>query len=67
MFAQEREVLALEALLKQHRNAEAIERAERFLTEQPGSAYALRIREMVMSKPRGAAALGAPALEGPAH
>lgn len=60
VFVQEREVLALEALLKQRRSAEAMERAERFVTEQAGSPYALRIREMLLHKPRGAADSVAP-------
>jgi len=54
LFVQEREVLVIEALLKQRRTSDAIERAERFVTQRPHSPYALRIREMLALKPRSA-------------
>jgi outer membrane protein assembly factor BamD (BamD/ComL family) len=50
-FAQEREVLAIQALLKQARDAEAVARAQRFIGEHAGSPYALRLREMLNDKP----------------
>jgi hypothetical protein len=52
VFVEEREVLAIEALLKQRRTAEALDRAERFVTKQPASTYALQLREMLLTKPR---------------
>jgi len=55
MFAQEREMLAVKALLKRGRAAEAFERAARFIAENPSSAYAVRLREMLATKPLGAA------------
>jgi len=60
LFVQERELLAIQALLKQRRDAEAFERAERFVAEQPASAYAVRIREMLLTSARVAATLPAP-------
>jgi hypothetical protein len=47
VFVQEREVLVLQALLKQRRRAEAIARARRFIAEQGDSPYAVRIRELL--------------------
>jgi hypothetical protein len=56
LFVQEREMLAVEALLKQRRTHEAIARADRFVTEHASSAYAPGIRAMLAMKPRGSAA-----------
>jgi hypothetical protein len=56
VFVQEREVLAIEALLKQRRADDALARAERFVTERPTSTYALQLREMLLTKPRVVAA-----------
>lgn len=60
LFVEERELLAIQALLKQRRDAEAVQRAERFVAEQPASAYAVRIREMLLTSARVAATLPAP-------
>jgi hypothetical protein len=53
-FVQEREVLAIQALLKQGRDDEAVERTQRFIRDQSGSPYVLRLRHMLASKPRSA-------------
>jgi hypothetical protein len=52
VFVEEREVLAIEALLKKRRTAEALDRAERFVAERTSSTYALQLREMLLTKPR---------------
>jgi hypothetical protein len=59
VFVQEREVLAIEALLRQRRTPDALARAERFVAEQPSSTYALQLREMLLTKPRIVAAITA--------
>lgn len=60
LFVQEREMLAIQALFKQRRDAEAVVRAERFVTEYSASAYASRIREMLHTSARVVATLQAP-------
>jgi hypothetical protein len=47
VFAQEREVLAIEALLKLRRTAPALDRAQRFLQTYPDSAHAERLRSLL--------------------
>lgn len=61
-FAQEREVLAINALLKQRRTAEAFARAERFIVAHASSPYAVQLRAMLATKPLTGAA-GASQLE----
>ena len=52
VFAQEREVLAIEALLKRRMRALALTRAERFLKDYAGSPYAFRIALLIEQAPR---------------
>jgi len=63
LFVQEREMLAIQALFKQRRDAEAAARAERFVTEYSASAYAARVREMLHTSARVVATLQAPERE----
>jgi hypothetical protein len=46
IFSQEREIIAIEALLKLKRRSEAIERAAAFSEAHPGSPHARRVREL---------------------
>jgi hypothetical protein len=68
IFAQEREVLAIEALLKTDRRPEALQRAQRFIARFDDSSYAFRIRSMLEQAPRSAPTLEpvAAAKDGPA-
>jgi outer membrane protein assembly factor BamD (BamD/ComL family) len=54
-FVEEREVLAVEALLRRRERASAFARAERFIAEHPRSTYAVRLRWMIEQQPRGGA------------
>lgn len=47
VFAQEREVIAIEALLKLQRTGDATVRGEAFLTAFPGSTHAPRVQQML--------------------
>ncbi len=47
VFAQEREVLAIEALLKLRRRAQALVRAERFVERYPESSHVRRVRALI--------------------
>jgi hypothetical protein len=47
VFAEEREVLAIEALLKLRRMSAALERAERFLQRYPDSTHARRLQLLI--------------------
>lgn len=47
LFAEEREVLGVEALLRAKHTTEAAVRAQRFLREHSGSAHAVRMRELL--------------------
>jgi len=51
IFAQEREILAIEALLKIGARAEARERGERFLSSYPESAHVRRIHNLIKQYP----------------
>jgi hypothetical protein len=53
VFAQEREILAIEALLKQRKRALAFARAEQFVDRYSSSPYAFRIQAMIDQRPRG--------------
>jgi hypothetical protein len=53
VFAQEREILAIEALLKQHKRALAFARAKQFVDRFRGSPYAFRIQALLEQRPRG--------------
>jgi outer membrane protein assembly factor BamD (BamD/ComL family) len=64
LFVQERELLAIQALLKQRRDAEAATRAERFVAAYATSAYAARVREMLQTNARIVAALHSPEPDG---
>lgn len=50
MFIQEREVLAIEALLAQGRREPARQRTTRFLAEHPGSTHAPRLRPLLQTE-----------------
>jgi hypothetical protein len=52
VFAQEREVLAIETLLKQRARDSALQRAEQFMHRYGSSLYAARIRELLEQTPR---------------
>jgi len=52
IFAQERELLSVEALLRQRARSEAFRRAERFIARHPSSPYAVRLRSMLEQRPR---------------
>lgn len=56
MFAQEREVLAVEALLRSHARAAAFARAHAFVGSHPDSPYAPRIRALLAQLPADPAA-----------
>jgi hypothetical protein len=63
VFAQEREILAIEALLKRHRlesRLRAFARARAFITAYPSSSYAFRIQRLI-DEWAGPAELPAPA------
>jgi hypothetical protein len=64
LFVQERELLAIQALLKQRRDAEASARAERFVAAYSTSAYAARVREMLHTSARIGATLRPPERDG---
>ena len=51
LFAQEREVLAIEALLKLRQRAAAVARAKTFVGRYPGSAHARRVRALLERAP----------------
>jgi hypothetical protein len=51
LFAQEREVLAIEALLKLKRKAAAVDRAARFMQSFPDSPHARRVRALLEHTP----------------
>jgi hypothetical protein len=51
MFAQEREVLAIEALLRSHARAAAFSRARAFVAGHPDSPYSMRIRALLAQLP----------------
>jgi len=53
VLAQERERLAIEALVKNGRAAEASARAAEFLRKHPGSPHAGEVRELVRPAPGG--------------
>ena len=60
VFAQEREMIAIGALLKLHQRPEAIARAERFVQRHADSPHALRVRSLLEHIPdRSTAALPA--------
>ena len=50
LLEQEREVIAVAALVKLERKAEAAERAQRFLSRFPRSAHAVRMRAVAASQ-----------------
>jgi hypothetical protein len=50
VFVQEREVLAINALLKQRRSADAYERAQRFVATHESSSYSVQLRTMLETK-----------------
>jgi hypothetical protein len=54
VFAQEREVLAVQALLKKQCRPEAIARAQQFIGRFADSAYAFRMRGLIEQTPRPA-------------
>jgi hypothetical protein len=54
IFAQEREVLAVQALLKTHQRSEALVRAQNFIRDFPQSSYTFWIRNMLEQSPRAA-------------
>jgi hypothetical protein len=54
VFAQEREVLAVQTLLKKQLRPEAIARAEQFIGRFGDSAYAFRMRSLIEQTPRPA-------------
>jgi hypothetical protein len=56
VFAQEREVLWVEALLKRRARAAAFQRAERFVAHHPSSPYAVRLRALIEQAPQDATA-----------
>jgi len=56
LFAQEREILAIEALFKQHKRSLAFARAQQFIGGYNTSPYALRIQALLEQRPRGRAA-----------
>jgi len=53
-FASEREVLAVEALLKLDRHAQAFQRGQRYLRRYPNAPYAALVRGRLEQMPRGA-------------
>src|SRR5262249_31604551 len=59
MFAQEREVLAIEALLRTHARPGALQRAQTFVIGPPDSPYAVRIRALLDELPKGSTAAAA--------
>jgi len=50
VFVQEREMLAINALLKQRKSAAAHERAARFVAAHEGSSYAVQLRALLATK-----------------
>ncbi|HMI91281.1 MAG TPA: hypothetical protein VK509_07955 [Polyangiales bacterium] len=52
VFAQERELISVEALLRQRARSEAFWRAERFIARYPSSPYAVRLRSMLEQLPK---------------
>jgi hypothetical protein len=54
VFAQEREVLAVQALLKTHQRSEALVRAQNFIRDFPQASYTFWIRNMLEQSPRAA-------------
>jgi hypothetical protein len=52
VFVQEREVLAINALLRQERSSAAYQRAERFIATHGSSPYAVQLRAMLATAPR---------------
>jgi hypothetical protein len=50
MFAKEREVLAVEALIRANRGQEGSERGERFLSSHQNSAHGMRMRDRLQRK-----------------
>jgi hypothetical protein len=52
VFAQEREVLAVQTLLKQQHRPEAIARAQQFIGRFADSSYAFRMRSLIEQSPR---------------
>jgi hypothetical protein len=56
IFAQEREILAIEALLKQHKRSLALARAQQFIDRYETSPYAMRVQALLEQTPRGPAA-----------
>jgi hypothetical protein len=52
VFAQEREVLAVQTLLKKQRRPEAIARAQQFVSRFGDSSYAFRMRSLIEQTPR---------------
>jgi hypothetical protein len=64
MFAQEREVLAIESLLRAHARPAALLRAQAFVSGHPDSPYAVRIRALLDELPASSTAPAAdPAAE----